>query len=500
MQQDLLTPTQTPREAILFSAMLRLPAEVPFAEKAELVEKMLDDLGLMDCADTLIGDEMIRGISGGEKKRTSIGIELVMRPKLIFLDEPTSGLDAFAAHVIMKKVAGLAHSGGCNVLTTIHQPSSEVFHSFDKIMLLRKGEALFFGTPPQLSKGLAACGLACPGEFNLADHALFIVQSEADEKIAQLRTSLPTAASSTSLAADEGLASDSGHDVRTGMAVEQKASAGFTVQAVQLAKRELQGLWRNKPGFIATFLVPTVLNLFFALIFFQVGDTTLGTYETMSHFGGMTQIAIGGMFGSAQPLLLRFPLDRGIFLREYATSTYGAVPYFLSKSLVELPTLFVISCLVYLVSYWLMAFNGSWLIFVLVYWIAGLAAASTALLVGCLVPNAEVAQQAAPALFVPQLLFAGFFIRTAQIPEWLSWVQYLCGLKYGMNLFILNEFGEGTTAGWEEGPRKAAKAIVDNNDIDPDRWWVYLLILLVLICAFRLLAILALAKRAEAFF
>ena len=80
MQQDLLTPTQTPREAILFSAMLRLPAEVPRAEKAELVEKMLDDLGLMDCADTLIGDEMIRGISGGEKKRTSIRIELVRSP------------------------------------------------------------------------------------------------------------------------------------------------------------------------------------------------------------------------------------------------------------------------------------------------------------------------------------------------------------------------------------------------------------------------------------
>ena len=234
-------------------------------------------------------------------------------------------------------------------------------------MLLRQGEALFFGMPPQLSKGLAACGLACPGEFNLADHALFVVQSEAEEKIAQLRASLPTAApissssssssSSTSLAADEGLASSSsGHAMRTGMAVAHKASAGFTVQAVQLAKRELQGLWRNKPGFIATFLVPTVLNLFFALIFFKVGltltrtrtrtltltltltrtrtrtrtqmlivtvtvtptvtrsltltltltltkvgDTSLESYDTMSHFGGMTQIAIGGMFGSAQP-------------------------------------------------------------------------------------------------------------------------------------------------------------------------------------------------------
>jgi hypothetical protein len=118
-----------------------------------------------------------------------------------------------------------------------------------------------------------------------------------------------------------------------------------------------------------------------------------------------------------------------------------------------------------------------------------------------------------------------------QIPEWLSWVQYLCGLKYGMNLFILNEFGKGTsevggrgrlrrrlrlrhrlrpnpyrnrtrtrTQGWSTGAQAAAQAIVDNNDIEPDRWWVYLLILLVLICAFRLLAILALAKRAEAFF
>ena len=83
---------------------------------------------------------------------------------------------------------------------------------------------------------------------------------------------------------------------------------------------------------------------------------------------------------------------------------------------------------------------------------------------------------------------------------WLNWVQYICGLKYGMNLFILNEFGEGTTEGWDPAARAAANAIVDNNDIDPDSWWVYLLILLVLICAFRLLAILALAKRAEAFF
>ena len=104
MQQDLLFATQTPREALMFSAMLRLPRAMHLAKKRELVEKMLADLGLLDCADTYCGSEMIRGISGGEKKRTAIGVELVMQPELIFLDEPTSGLDSFAAQSVCAKV------------------------------------------------------------------------------------------------------------------------------------------------------------------------------------------------------------------------------------------------------------------------------------------------------------------------------------------------------------------------------------------------------------
>ena len=91
MQQDLLVATQTPREAIMFSAMLRLPSSVSMEEKRAMVDRMLVDLGLEDCADTYIGDEMIRGISGGQKKRTSVGIELVMKPTLVFLDEPPRG-------------------------------------------------------------------------------------------------------------------------------------------------------------------------------------------------------------------------------------------------------------------------------------------------------------------------------------------------------------------------------------------------------------------------
>ena len=113
------------------------------------------------------------------------------------------------------------------------------------------------------------------------------------------------------------------------------AHAGFFGQLHALTKREAQNLWRDKPGLIASVMVPLVLNVFFACIFFQVGDNTREEWTAQSHFGGMTQVAIGGMFGAAQPLLLKFPLDRGIFLREYATQTYGAAPYFISKSMVE---------------------------------------------------------------------------------------------------------------------------------------------------------------------
>ena len=92
--------------------------------------------------------------------------------------------------------------------------------------------------------------------------------------------------------------------------------------------------------------------------------------------------------------------------------------------------------IVYLVAYWMMALQGSFVLYVLVYWASGLAAASTALLVGCLAANPEVANQAGPAIFVPQLLFAGFYIPVSQIPVWLRWVQYISSLKYAMNLFM----------------------------------------------------------------
>jgi ABC-type multidrug transport system ATPase subunit len=143
-QEDSLFAHTTPREAMAFSARLRLPRHMADAEKLLRAEKMVELLGLQSCADTYVGSEMHRGISGGEKKRTSIGVELVTNPMLLLLDEPTSGLDSFAAVTVVRSLKALAQSG-CGVLCTIHQPSSEVFALFDHVLLMGAGTQMYNG-------------------------------------------------------------------------------------------------------------------------------------------------------------------------------------------------------------------------------------------------------------------------------------------------------------------------------------------------------------------
>jgi len=493
MQQDILTPTQTVRESLWFSANLRLPNTYTREDKQQMVEKMLKDLGLEKCADTFIGDDMIRGVSGREKKRTCVGIELIMKPKLIFLDEPTSGLDSYAAHNVVMRLKDMAHHDGCNVLCTIHQPSSEVFHLFDRTMVLRSGKLFYFGSLPGLSESLHSAGKGCPNEFNLADHVMFVLQTESGDALDKIEASMK---GDQTMAEEPSMPND-----KSAMTLKMDgAHAGFCTQLYALSKREAQNVWRDKAGLIASVMVPLILNVFFACIFFQVGDNTRSGWSAGSHFGGMTQVAIGGMFGAAQPLLLKFPLDRGIFLREYATQTYGAAPYFIAKSMVELPQTFLNAAITWAAAYFLMGLQGSFIMYVLIFWLTGIAAASTALLVGCIASNAEVAQQAAPAVFVPQLLFAGFFIQAEQIPIWLRWAQYTCALKYGMNLNIMNEFGAETIKDWPLEQQMEVTKFIYMNEINVDHGWIYAGILLAIVAVVRMLSVFALAKRAAAFF
>jgi len=150
MQDDSLLATATPREALEFSAQLRLPGTMSRDEIRTLIDGLIEDLGLESCADTMIGGALIKGISGGQRKRTSVGIELITDPALIFLDEPTSGLDSFSAYNMVALLRTVAAANAV-CLCTIHQPSSEVFDLFDQVIFMKDGKVFYHGAVRELT-------------------------------------------------------------------------------------------------------------------------------------------------------------------------------------------------------------------------------------------------------------------------------------------------------------------------------------------------------------
>lgn len=174
-QDDAMYAALTVREQIDFTARLRLPQSTPPADRAARVEAVLAELGLTTVADRRVGGGAVRGVSGGERKRTAIGMELVTDPQLILCDEPTAGLDAAAALAVVRTLKTLAVRGGKTVLTTIHQPRGDIFDSFDLVMLLSGGHVMYSGPPSKAVAYFEALGFPCPLSTNVADILLDIV-------------------------------------------------------------------------------------------------------------------------------------------------------------------------------------------------------------------------------------------------------------------------------------------------------------------------------------
>jgi ABC-type multidrug transport system ATPase subunit len=172
---DALLPTLTVRETLHFAAGLRLPTWMSKQEKIQRAESVLLKLGLRDCADNLIGNDLIKGISGGEKRRVTIAVQILTEPRILLLDEPTSGLDAFTAASIIECLQGLAKEGRTLVLT-IHQPSSNLFRSFGNILLLaRGGFPVYAGKGDAMLSHFSTLGFKCTETMNPADFALDLI-------------------------------------------------------------------------------------------------------------------------------------------------------------------------------------------------------------------------------------------------------------------------------------------------------------------------------------
>jgi ABC-type multidrug transport system ATPase subunit len=165
----------------MMSAHFFLPDFVTLEQKKILVASVISELGLGKTVDTIIGDEKVRGISGGERKRANIAVQLISDPAVLFLDEPTSGLDSFQAQAVMESMKNMALNGRL-VITVIHQPRSSIFDMFDKLLLLSEGRSIYLGDATAAVSYFASNGFNMNRFFNPADFFLDVLSPDTRSK------------------------------------------------------------------------------------------------------------------------------------------------------------------------------------------------------------------------------------------------------------------------------------------------------------------------------
>ena len=501
-QDDSLQVTATPREAIRFSARLRLPSTMHDCQIESLTDQMIEELGLQDCADTIVGGELIKGISGGERKRTSVGVELVTRPALVFLDEPTSGLDSFnAVHLcrLLKKVA----NAGSSVLFTIHQPSSDIFSSFDRLILLNKGRVMYQGHVQNVQSYFGDRGHPCPPNYNPADWVMHVALSNT---ITELDIAGYFPEDERNIGASFSRGKKDGKDIlgitNRDHSSDVESPLGLRQQMKLLFKREIKHLIRNRHALKARMLMTCAISSVIGFIFFQVARLEFDNFiNVQTTFGGLLMSLLANVFSTALPSLMAFPAERPVFLREYSTNHYSVFSYFGSRLFMELFVTGVQVTISSVITYFLIGYSGSY-----GYFWSGLylmACASTALgvYVGCSVENPSVAVEFLPAIFMPQIIFSGFFIPPHLMPSWLAWIRYICPLTYGIKIVVAAEFGFGRCDKYEEaGETNYCDRIMKNTEVNVDDLWWYYLVLLALFIVVRVFALFQLKRKADKFY
>jgi len=487
-QEDSLLPLLTPRESVDYACQLRTSLDAE--RRSALVEDILEKLKLTKCADTYVGGKLVPGISGGQKKRTAIAQELVFDPEILFLDEPTSGLDSFNAMNTMSVIKELTQSGKIKtVVATIHQPSSQLFHLFDNVLILSEGRIMYLGPIAQITDWTKSIGKPCPYGYNFADHVLDVIESATNEEQNAYRKAFESKQTDTNATIQSLVESNSqqkaGAHIQTRVEISKRS---FFMQWWILANREFIVMTRDTAGFFIGFLINLFISCLVGTIFWQVAKDAETESEIQSRSGAITFACINTMFLNAQPTLLTFQFAKPVFIKEYQTGLYGVVPYFLGRILMDLPKIFF-NCLVQLtIVYNMIGFSGRFMIDLLCIWLMGVVCASLALVLGCVAPNVETALQMVTLVFVPQIIFCGFFVGIDQIPNLLKWANYLCALKYSIAQVLMEEFD----------PEKAGSQLIyDRFELDRDDRAMNYFILIAMFLFCQILAATALKYKAD---
>ncbi|XP_078427397.1 white-brown complex-like protein [Wolffia australiana] len=512
-QDDTLIGTLTVRETILYSAALRLPDKMPWKNKRDLVDSTINEMGLQDCADTVIGNWHLRGVSGGEKRRVSIAIEILMRPRLLFLDEPTSGLDSASAFFVTQTLRGLSRDGR-TVIASIHQPSSEVFELFDKLYLLSGGKTVYFGKTSDACDFFAQSGFPCPALRNPSDHYLRCVNSDFDKVKATLKGSMKlrfeshgdplekvTAAEATR--ALIGSYSTSPYFSEASSRIEYinqvartvlesgGSEASFLMQTFTLTKRSFVNMSRDFGYYWLRLLIYVVVTICIGTIYFNVGtkySSILARGACASFvFGFVTFMSIGG-FPS-------FVEDMKVFQRERLNGHYGVLAFVISNTISAMPFLIFISLVSGTICYFMVNLHpgfSHYLFFVLALYASVTVVESLMMAIASVVPNFLMGIIIGAGIQGIFMLVSGYFRLPNDIPKpfWRYPMTYISFHYWALQGQYQNDlaglFFENTST---DLPRIPGEYILQKVfQINTDRSkWVNLTVLFSMIIIYRII-------------
>ncbi|XP_074572659.1 ABC transporter G family member 22-like isoform X2 [Curcuma longa] len=439
-QDDVIFAHLTVRETLTYAALLRLPKTMTRQQKEERAMNVITELGLQRCQDTLIGGSFTRGVSGGERKRVCIGNEILVNPSLLFLDEPTSGLDSTTALRIVRVLTEIAESGK-TVVTTIHQPSSRLFHSFDKLILLGKGSLLYFGRASKAMSYFSSIGFSpliamSPAEFivDLANgctddvtipaelegkgqpspedvHKYLVEAYEtrvAEKKKKKILTPLPIS-----------------EDLKATVSSSRRRDwgANWWQQYTILFWR---GLKERRHDYLSWMRITQVLTIavILGLLWWQSNTRTLRDLEDQA--GLLFFISVFWGFFPVFTAIFTFPQERVMLNKERAVDMYRLSAYFMARTTSDLPLDLFLPVIFLLIVYFMAGLRLSiphFFLNMLVVFLTIIAAQGLGLAIGASIMNIKKATTLASVTVMTFMLAGGFFVK--RVPAFISWLRFL---------------------------------------------------------------------------
>ena len=340
---DALLPNLTVRETLYYAAQLRLPAFLSKEEKHHRAESVLLKLGLRDCADNLIGSDLVKGISGGEKRRVSIAVQILTDPRILLLDEPTSGLDANTASSILDVLRGLAEEGR-TVILTIHQSRSDLFPHFGNVLLLARGGYMVYAGPgKEMLPHFARLGYPCPEDMNPADFALDMISVDLQNSTREKRTREKVRSLIMSWGEDPSSLTRSPSHISAPAELGsfKRAMTPFRIAFPLLVKRSSISLKRDSQAILARTSQVVGFGIIIALFFAPLKDD----YDAIqSRFGFIQEFLALYFVGMLQNVAI-YPAEKSVFYRENDDNAYSVESFLSTYTLLELPFTIVSSLL-----------------------------------------------------------------------------------------------------------------------------------------------------------